>query len=158
MTVAYDMLTTLGAFDLPYYLQSNKMDELINYNLKNDFNNENKSLLSEIRTNSTTHSDDIMKTSKTNYSLQEVDISDNHWNTEPFKILENFPNIIPRTINYKLLTTIQSEKITYHLDRNNFIRSIVEVLLSSCSVRRNSNTKQKKLMTVNFFFFFFYFK
>ncbi|OUM65401.1 hypothetical protein PIROE2DRAFT_7611, partial [Piromyces sp. E2] len=147
ITVAYDMLASLGAFDLPYYLKSNKMEELINNNIKNEFSNENKSLLNEIRVNSSTHSDDIMKASKTNYSLQDIDISDNHWNTEPFRILENFPNIIPRTINYKLLTTIQSEKITYHLDRNSFIKSIIDSLISSCSLRRNSNTKQKKLIT-----------
>ncbi|ORX60911.1 protein serine/threonine phosphatase 2C [Piromyces finnis] len=148
MVVTYDMLGTLGAFELPFYLKSNKMDELIDYNLKMELNNDNKLLLNEVRTNSAIHSDDIVKTSKINYSLHDIDISGNHWNTEPFKILENFPNIIPRTINYKLLTTIQSEKISYHIDRNSFISSIVDVLISSCSVRRNSNTKQKKLMTL----------
>ncbi|ORX65381.1 hypothetical protein BCR32DRAFT_250668 [Anaeromyces robustus] len=147
--VAYDMLATLGAFELPHYLKSNKMDVVINNNLKNELNNDNKTYMYEIRSNSLPYSDDnIVKSSKINYSINDVDISDNHWNTEPFKILENFPNIIPRTINYKLLTTIQSEKISYHLDRNNFIKSIIDLLISSCSIRRNSNTKQKKLITL----------
>jgi len=149
MKVVYDILTTLGAFEIPYYLKSNKMDEFINTRIGNEFNNnENKTIINEIRNNSVSHSDDVFKASKINFSLKDMDISDNRWNTEPFKILENFPNIIPRMTNFKLLTTIQSEKIIYHLDRNNYINSIVDLLISSCSIRRNSNAKQKKIINV----------
>jgi len=149
MKVVYDILTTLGAFEIPYYLKSNKMDEFINTRIGNEFNNnENKTIINEIRNNSVSHSDDVFKASKINFSLKDMDISDNRWNTEPFKILENFPNIIPRMTNFKLLTTIQSEKIIYHLDRNNYINSIVDLLISSCSIRRNSNAKQKKIINL----------
>jgi len=144
--IAYDILLTLGAFELPYYLKFNKMDELINNNTKEI--NENKPFIGDLRNNSLCHSEDIIKTSKINYSIKDIDISDNHWNTEPYKIFENFPNIIPRITNFKLLTNIQPEKITYNLDRNNYIESIVDLLISSCSFRRNSNTKPKKLITL----------
>lgn len=151
--VAYDIITTLGAFDIPYYIKSNKIDEFININIK-EISNDNKPFIGDIRNNSISHSEDIFKTSKINYSIKDIDISGNHWNIEPFKILENLPNIIPRITNYKLLTTVQSEKITYHIDRNNFINSIIDLLVSSCSVRRNSNTKPKKLITVNNYIFY----
>jgi len=149
MKVVYDILVTLGAFELPFYLKLNKLDEFINNRVGNELNtNDKKAILNENQNNSMNYLYDNIKASKINYSLKEMDISDNHWNIEPFKILENFPNIIPRMLNFKLLTTIQSEKIIYYIDRNNFINSVVDVLVSSCSIRRNSNAKQSKLIPV----------
>jgi len=146
--VALDIISTFGAFELPYYLKSNKMNELINNCIKSEGGNNDNRIFGETRNNSIGHTDDGIKASRKNFSLQEMDIYDNKWTSEAFKILENLPNIIPRITYYKLSGTIQSEKNTYFIDRNNYIQSIIDLLISSCSVRRNSNTRQKKLITL----------
>lgn len=134
------ILVILGFFELPNYLKR------ISFNLQEY---EQVDYTIDIATCSTfSETEEIIKMSKVNYSINELILANNRWDINPFRCLCKLPNIIPRITSYSLYAQNQSEEIKSALDRNIYINSIIDVIYSTCIQRRNSNAKGRKLKSL----------